>query len=150
MLTLATYGEIVMNRTSYQIDLPENSEVVVFYNGIKALNPRGFFWLWQQILFGKMTVIKAKGCVEAKLSICSHKEAVIVSYWQDEASLMKFFHSPLHRKMMKNMISILESDSNAIAVFNETYRPLRSGRYFNEPQGLAKIYPAIDTATAKT
>jgi heme-degrading monooxygenase HmoA len=137
-----------MNHTSYQIDLPKNSNVVVFYNGIKALNLKGFIWLWQQILLANQTVImQANGCIEAKLGICSYREAVIVSYWQDEASLMKFFHSPLHRKMMKNMMEIIATDPQAIAVFNETYRPLRSGRYFNEPQGLAKIYPAIDKLT---
>lgn len=130
-----------MNHTSYQIDLPEDSEVVVFYNGIKALNLRGFFWLWQQIF--TTGVIAAPGCVETKLTICSPKEAIIVSYWQNEASLMQFFHSPLHRQMMKSMMKIITVDPGAIAVFNETYRPLRSGRYFNEPQGLAKIYPAI-------
>ncbi len=44
---------------------------------------------------------------------------------------------------MKNMMNILAADYKAIAIFNETYRPLGSGRYFNEPQGLAKIYPAL-------
>ena len=133
-----------MHQTSYQIDLPENSDVVVFYNGIKAMNIKGFFWLWQQISQGKLLEVReALGCVEAKLGICSYREAVIVTYWQDEASLMKFFHSPLHRQMMKSMNSFIAATPEAIAVFNETYRPLRSGRYFNEPQGLAKIYPAI-------
>ena len=137
-----------MNHTSYQIDLPENSPVVIFYNGIKALNPKGFFWLWQQIIAGNQTgIFKAEGCIEAKLSICSYKEVVIVSYWKDEASLMKFFYSPLHRQMMKDVRDIIAADSKAISLFNETYRPLRSGRYFNEPQGLAKIYSAIDKAT---
>ena len=136
-----------MNHTSYQIDLPQNPNVVVFYNGIKALNLKGFFWLWQQILSGSSTnVLDAEGCIDAKIGICSHQEAVIVSYWQDEASLMEFFHSPLHREMMKEMRNIIAKDGRAIAVFNETYRPLRSGRYFNEPQGLAKIYPAINHA----
>ena len=133
-----------MNHTSYQIDLPPDAKAVVFYNGIKALNVRGFFWLWQQIFVDKLnSVDQASGCIEAKLAICSPTEAVIVSYWQDEQSLMAFFHSPLHRQMMKNMMNIVTADEKAIAVFNETYSPLRSGRYFNEPQGLAKIYPAI-------
>ena len=134
-----------MNHASYQIDLPQDTDVVVFFNGIKALNLRGFFWLWQQILTAKLNSVKsARGCVETKLSICSSREAVIVSYWQNQASLIEFFHSPLHRQMMKNMMKIIATDEKAIAVFNETYRPLRSGRYFNEPQGLAKIYPAIE------
>lgn len=45
--------------------------------------------------------------------------------------------------MIKDVSDIITADSKAISLFNETYRPLRSGRYFNEPQGLAKIYPAI-------
>ena len=131
-----------MHHTSYQIDLPQDSEVVVFLNGIKALNLKGFFWLWQQIF--TTSVEEDSGCIETKLSICgSLQEAVIVSYWRDEASLMQFFRSPLHRQMMKNMNSFIAANPEAIAVYNETYRPLRSGRYFNEPQGLAKIYPAI-------
>ena len=48
--------------------------------------------------------------------------------------------------MMKNMTSFIKTDPEAIAVFNETYRPLRSGQYLNEPQGLAKIYSAIALA----
>ena len=130
-----------MNYTSYQIDLPEDTEVVVFYNGIKALNIRGFFWLWQYIFSTRS--IKVPGCIEIKLGIYSPTEAIIVSYWQNEKSLMAFFHSPLHRQMMKQMMKIIAADNKAIAVFNETYRPLRSGTYFNEPQSLAKIYPAI-------
>ena len=131
-----------MHQISYQIDLPQDSEVVVFLNGIKALNLKGFFWLWQQIL--ATNVKDVPGCIETKLSICgSLQEAVIVSYWRDEASLMQFFRSPLHRQMMQNMSSFIAANPEAIATFNETYRPLRSGRYFNEPQGLAKIYPAI-------
>lgn len=131
-----------MHHTSYQIDLPQDSEAVVFFNGIKALNIKGFFWLWQQIFTTSIT--EAPGCVETKLSICSPHEAVIVSYWQNEASLMQFFHSPIHRQMMQNMTQIITDDPQAIAVFNEIYRPVRSGKYFNEPQGLAKMYPAIE------
>lgn len=130
-----------MHPTSYQIDLPKNSEAVVFLNGIKALNLKGVFWLWQQIF--QMRNIKADGCIETKLTICSYKEAVIISYWQDEVSLMNFFSSPQHRQMMKSTTKIIKTDSNAITLFNEMYSPLKSGKYFNEPQGLAKIYPAI-------
>lgn len=50
--------------------------------------------------------------------------------------------------MMKDVKQIIAADPKAIAVFNETYRPIKSGRYFNEPQGLAKIYPAINKIKA--
>lgn len=139
-----------MNHSSYAIDLPQDSSAVVFINGIKALNFRGFIWLWQLILSERnMGLTKVEGCIQAKLGICSHREAVIISYWQDRASLMNFFHSSSHRRMMKNTIDLISTDSQAIAVFNETYRPLHSGKYFNEPQGLAKIYPHSQPLTAK-
>ncbi|MEL6928523.1 MAG: DUF4188 domain-containing protein [Cyanobacteria bacterium J06600_6] len=133
-----------MNSSSYQIELPQDSEVVVFYNGIKALNTRGIFWLWRQIIAGKMLGIKkVKGCVDVKLCICSHQEAIIVSYWQTQSSLTEFYRSPLHRQMMQDTKNLLRRDSEAISLFNEVHRPTVSGRYFNEPQGLAKIYPAV-------
>jgi heme-degrading monooxygenase HmoA len=142
--------KLIMNNTGYQIDLPQNSPVVVFYNGIKALNLKGFWWLWKQILTGNQIAARqAKGCKEAKIAICSPKEVVIVSYWEDEASLREFFHSPLHRQMMKSMREIIVAEPNAIAVFNETHRPLRSGKYINEPQGLAKIYPMQEQLSTK-
>ena len=133
-----------MNFVSYRIELPQKPDVVVFYNGIKALNFRGWLWLWQEVLSGNaIGITKAPGCIEAKLSICSPQEVVIVSYWQDEASLTEFYRSPLHWEMMNTTKELLKEDSEAIALFNETYRPLRSGIYLNEPQGLAKIYPAV-------
>jgi hypothetical protein len=49
----------------------------------------------------------------------------------------------MHRQMMKNTIAIVTADNKALAMYNETYRPLSSGKYLNEPQGLAKIYPAL-------
>ena len=138
-----------MSQASYQINLPQNPEVVVFYNGMKALNTKGFIWIWQQLIAGDLLKLtKAPGCLEAKFSICSPVEATIVSYWQNEASLMQFFHSPLHRQMMKNMTKIVRKDSKAIALYNEAYRPLRGGKYLNEPNGLAKIYPAIQESIA--
>ena len=145
MLTATTYSvEIIMSQASYQIDLPQNPEVVVFYNGMKALNVRGFIWIWQQLITGALLKFtNAPGCLEAKFGICSPVEATIVSYWQDEASLMQFFHSPLHRQMMKNMMKIINRDNKAIALYNETYRPLRGGKYLNEPNGLARIYPPV-------
>ena len=70
-----------MKHASYQIDLPHDSDVVVFYNGMKALNMRGFFWLWQQLFAGDLLgLTKAPGCLGAKFSICSPFEATIVSY----------------------------------------------------------------------
>ncbi len=138
-----------MNHTSfYQIDLPKDSKVLVFHNGIKALNLRG--WLWLLRLLFSTDSTKPTGCLETKIGIYSLREAFIVTYWQDEKSLNAFFHGPKHRKMAKNMMSIIEADPKAISVFNEIYRPIRSGRYFSEPQGLAKIYAAIKSTKVTT
>jgi heme-degrading monooxygenase HmoA len=140
-----------MNHTSYQIDIPQNTDVVVFCNGIKALNSKGFFWLWQQIFTAQLNNVKtAPGCVETKLAICSPTEVIMVSYWQNQQSLTEFFQSSRHRQMMKDTMKMIAVDSKAIALFNETYRPLKSGKYFNQPQGLAKIFPAIEPVKAVT
>lgn len=130
-----------MHYASSQIDLPKNSEVVVSLNGIKALNRKGFFWFWQQIF--QMRKIEAPGCIDTILTICNNKEAMVISYWQDEASLMNLFDSSTHRQMMKSMGKMIKNNPESVAFFNEIYSLLRSGKHFNEPQGLAKIYPAI-------
>ena len=131
-----------MKPASYQIDLPKNSQAVLFVNGIKAENITGCLWLWRQIIGIKKANLVSEGCKQVKLGICNYREAVIVSYWQDEASLMAFFHSPIHRKMMQKMTSFLVGHPQAISIYNEMYRPLRSGRYYQNPHGLALIYPA--------
>ena len=132
-----------MKQASYQIDLPESPEAVVFVNGIKAENLAGCWWLWRKSFSIRQACLAAAGCEEVKVGNCSLQEAVIVSYWQDEASLMAFFHSPVHRQMMKEMVGFLATHPQALSLYNETYRPLRSGKYFQKPHGLAKMYQPV-------
>ena len=129
-----------MKQASYQIDLPESPNAVVFVNGIKAENLAGCLWLWRQSFSIRQACLAAVGCQEVKAGICSPQEVVIVSYWQDEASLMRFFHSPVHRQMMKQMVNFISTHPQALSLYNETYHPLRSGKYFQKPNGLAKLY----------
>ena len=144
MLTTATYFKFkVMKQTSYQIDLPQTPNAVVFINGIKAENLWGCWWLWRQRFSIRQACITAEGCQEVKAGICSPQEVVIVSYWQDEASLMAFFHSPIHGQMMKKMLNFLATHPQALSLYNETYNPLRSGKYFQQPHGLAKMYQPV-------
>ena len=132
-----------MKQASYQIDLPESPNAVVFVNGIKAENLAGCWWLWKRSFSIRQACLAAAGCEEVKAGICSPQEVVIVSYWQDEASLMAFFHSRVHRQMMKEMISFLSTHPRALSLYNETYRPLRSGKYWQKPHGLAKMYQPV-------
>ncbi|MGK7935000.1 MAG: DUF4188 domain-containing protein [Xenococcaceae cyanobacterium] len=132
-----------MKQASYQIDLPEKPEAVVFVNGIKAENLLGCLWLWKQSFSIRKACLAAAGCKEVKAGKCSLQEVVIVSYWQDEASLMSFFHSRVHRQMMKEMMGFLSTHPQALSLYNETYRPLRSGKYFQKPHGLAKMYQPV-------
>lgn len=132
-----------MKQASYQIDLPESPKAIVFINGIKAENLLGCLWLWRQRFSIRQACLTAAGCQEVKVGNCSPQEVVIVSYWQDEVSLMAFFQSPVHRQMMKEMASFLSNYPQALSLYNETYRPLRSGKYFQKPHGLAKIYQPI-------
>lgn len=133
-----------MTPTSYRLDLPDNPSAVTFVNGIKAETLAGCLWLWKLILFTKRFSLATEGCKQVKLGICSYREGIIVSYWQDEASLMKFFHSEAHRQMMTEMSEFISSHPQAISVYNETYCPLRSGKYFQKPHGLAKMYRHVE------
>jgi hypothetical protein len=132
-----------MKQESYQIDLPESPSAVVFVNGIKAENLAGCLWLWRRMFSIRQGCLVAEGCQEVKAGICSPQEVVLVSYWQDEASLMGFFHSAVHRQMMKEMVSFMSTHPQALSLYNETYHPLRSGKYFQKPHGLAKMYQPV-------
>ena len=125
-----------MSYAVYQIELPENPEAVIFVNGFLARNRAGFFWMWRNIFWIRNVTAQAEGCVQVKSGICSPNEVVMVSYWIDIASLKQFFKSEPHRQMMQ----FLAKNSKSLCLYNETYTPLKSGKYINEPQGMATIY----------
>jgi len=123
----------------YQIDLPEQSEAVVFVNGILARDRAGFFWMWKNVFWIRSATAKAEGCVQVKTGICGPNEVVMVSYWRSEDDLKQFFRGEAHRQMMQFVMQ----NPNSLCLYNETYRPQYSGKYSHEPQGMAKLYPSL-------
>jgi hypothetical protein len=123
----------------YTVALPEHPEAVMFIQGIVARNLAGLFWLWRNVLWIKQSNATAEGCVQVKAGICTINEVVLASYWKDKSGLGKFFKSQAHQKMMQ----YLSDHPNNLTLYNETYRPSRSGKYVNETNGLAVIYPRL-------
>ena len=121
----------------YTVALPEHPEAVMFIQGIVARNLAGLFWMWRNVLWIKKSNATAEGCVQVKAGICGVNEVVLASYWEDKGGLGKFFKSQPHQKMMQ----YLSDHPNNLTLYNETYRPSRSGKYVNESNGLAVIYP---------
>ena len=126
-----------MGYSSYQINLPESPEAVAFVNGFLARNLSGLLWMWKNVFWIRNATTDAEGCVQVKAGICGPKEVVMVSYWQSEDSIKNFFRGKPHRQMMH----YIAQHSESLCLYNETYRPDRSGKYIHEPQGLAIIYP---------
>ncbi|BAY13245.1 monooxygenase family protein [Calothrix sp. NIES-2098] len=125
-----------MNYSSYQIDLPEHPEAVVFVNGFLARDRAGFFWMWKNMRWIKNATIQSQGCVQVKAGICGINEVIMVSYWRSEQDLKQFFRSEPHRQMMQFVIK----NPNSLCLYNETYQPWHSGKYSHEPQGMATLY----------
>lgn len=125
-----------MSYSVYQIALPEKPEAVIFVNGFLARDRGGFLWLWRNVFWIKTVTAQAEGCVQVKAGICDPNEVVMVSYWRDRASLKHFFTGEPHRRMMQ----FTRKNSNSLGLYNETYQPTHSGKYINEPQGMATIY----------
>jgi heme-degrading monooxygenase HmoA len=125
-----------MSYSLYQIDLPENSEAVVFVNGFLARDRAGFFWMWKHLFWIRSATSQAKGCVQVKAGICGAKEVIMVSYWRSEKDLQQFFRGEPHRQMMQ----FVRKHPDSLCLYNETYRPGYSGKYSHEPQGMATLY----------
>lgn len=125
-----------MSYSVYKIDLPESPEAVIFVNGILARNRAGFWWMWRNGVWIRNVTAQASGCVQVKAGICGLNELVLVSYWVDVASLKNFFKSEHHRQMMQ----VIAEKPKSLCLYNETYKPSQSGKYINEPQGMATIY----------
>jgi heme-degrading monooxygenase HmoA len=74
-----------------------------------------------------------------KAGICGPNEVVMVSYWRSEQDLKQFFRGESHRKMMQFVMKKPDS----LCLYNETYKPWRSGKYSHEPQGMATLYASL-------
>jgi Domain of unknown function (DUF4188) len=125
-----------MHNSNYQFELPENPEAVVFVNGMLSRDRAGFWWMWKNLSWIGKTTANAKGCVQMKAGICSPNEVIVVSYWRSESDLKQFFRGEAHRQMMQFVVQ----HPNSLCLYNETYRPQRSGKYSHEPQGMAAVY----------
>ena len=126
-----------MSYSVYTVEVPEQPEAIMFIQGIVARNLAGLFWMWRNVLWIKKSNATAEGCVQVKAGICGPNEVILASYWEDKRGLGKFFKSQPHQKMMQ----YLSDHPNNLTLYNETYGPSRSGKYVNEPNGLAVIYP---------
>jgi heme-degrading monooxygenase HmoA len=120
----------------YQVQLPEQPQAIVFINGMMARDRAGFFWLWRNLAGISQSTATAPGCLQVKAGICGPKEVVMVSYWESEQQLMDFFRGAAHRQM----IQFNTRHPQSLCLYNEIYRPSRSGKYSHEPQGMALLY----------
>ena len=124
------------NPMIYHIQLPEQPSAVVFVNGVIARDRSGFLWLWRNLNSIRQSTVQAAGCLQVKAGICSPSEIVMASYWESDRHLMDFFRGAAHRQMMQ----FTTRHPNSLCLYNETYRPAKSGKYSHEPQGMAMIY----------
>jgi len=128
-----------MSYSVYQVNLPESPEAVIFVNGFLARDRSGFFWMWRNLMWIRNVTAQAEGCVQLKAGICGSNEVVMLSYWVSEDSLKNFFRGRSHRQMMQ----FIARNPKSLCLYNETYRPFHSGKYINEPQGMATIYAPL-------
>ncbi|BAZ08350.1 hypothetical protein NIES4071_01550 [Calothrix sp. NIES-4071] len=123
----------------YQLNIPEVPEAVIFVNGFVARDFSGFLWMWKNLFWIKNSTETAPGCVQVKAGICGYNEVVMVSYWNSSLDLKEFFRGESHRKMMQ----FTAKHPKSLCLYNETYQPSKSGKYTNEPQGMATIYTSV-------
>lgn len=126
----------MLKSMSYKVEIPEHPQAVLFVNGMIARDRFGFFWIWRNLRTMEQSTIKASGCIQVKAGICGPKEIVMASYWESEGHLMDFFRGKFHREMMQ----VVVQHPDSFCLYNETYRPTKSGKYSHEPQGMAMIY----------
>ena len=112
----------------YDVPIPQNPQAIVFVNGFIARNFKGLFWLWTNLFWIKSSVERAQGCFDLKAGICNPQEIVMVSWWDN--------YDSHHIKMMQYASKFPQN----LSLYNETYNVTKSGKYTNEPNGIAKAY----------
>ncbi len=118
---------------AYKINLTDK-DTVVFINGFKALNFKGFVWLWINLYAIVKSVKKHNGCYESFACLVSPFQVLMITYWHNELEKKNYFKSDKHSRFM----NFLLKNPSALALFNETYYPTQAGLYINSKQGLAK------------
>lgn len=132
-----------MSYQVYSVALPEHPQAVTFIQGIVGRNFSGLLWMWRHVSWIRRSNETAEGCIQVKAGICGKNEVMLVSYWKNQVSLATFFKSEPHQKMM----AYLSEHPTNLTLYNETYCPSRSGKYVNEPNGLAMVYDQHIRAT---
>lgn len=112
-------------------------EVIVFINGFKARNTLGYIWLLLNLFKIVRSVKKSAGCFESIPAFSGPFQVVMISYWQNKSYLDEYVKSGVHYSFM----SFVYKYPKALSLFNETYQPNKSGKYYNEPSGMAKFKP---------
>ena len=120
------------------VDLPDEPQAIVFVNGVKARNLRGWMYMWRNLNVLRKSPAEADGCMDVKAGIVGPNEFVVVSYWQSNDALRGYFKSEVHRKMMKHFYHYPDD----LDLYNETYHPTSAGKY-NAEHGMAKVYPLV-------
>lgn len=129
----------------FRAAIPDQPAAVIFVQGMKARTFAGWRWMWRHLNDQRTSVQAAPGCVQVKGGILGPTELMMVSWWQDAASLTAFFKSPAHREMMRWLVQ----NPTALALWNETYQPGEAGMYLHEPHGLALLYPTAPGRRSK-
>jgi hypothetical protein len=123
----------------YSVEVPEDTSVVVFVNGMTARTWAGWWYIWRNPFRFIRAVRSAPGCLTAKNCFVSPRELLLISYWESHEALDAFFKAKNHREMMKR----LYRDERDFDLYNETYLPRLPGRYVNAPNGLAHIFEKV-------
>jgi len=118
------------------VQLPDDPQAIVFVNGIKARNMRGFMYMWRNLNQFRNSPAEAEGCTDIKAGIVGPNEFVVVSYWESAEALRQYFKAEAHRHMMKHFYH----HPDDLELYNETYHPSSAGKY-NAVHGLATVYP---------
>ena len=125
-----------MKNKTYSIKLPENPNAVFFINGIIARSGKGRIWLWRNIFHMRKTLGQAEGVIQARGGIVNSKEVMLTSWWGNISYLNKFMKTEQHRQWMNYLLNNPEE----LSLYNETYEPKSSGKYFNDPNGMALLF----------
>ncbi len=118
------------------------SDAIVFVNWIKARNLRGFLQMYRfaPAVNRMLQRARGQGLFDARVSIVSPTELLVVSYWENEDALRASFRDEAHVRMMRYTFQ----HPDDLILGNETYQQPISTRYVNEAGGYALVRPAAD------
>jgi hypothetical protein len=125
-----------MRQRYYDVDLSQKT-AIMYFNGIKARNIGGFFWMWRNIFRLGRLARQQPTCLQVKIAVVSPTEMMQVSYWKDQAALRAFYQKPEHVAALRYTFQ----HPDHFTLYNETYEPPISTRYLNGVNGYATSQP---------